>query len=290
MAGDHTRGPDLLSIAVLLATFVVIAGTITIGATMLVEPQTTAPLPTMPAGLVFKVPTRAPTPTRFPSPTPAPTSTSAPTPTSLATAVPTATPTETPVAEPSDAVINATVKSVVRLTSSSGSGTAFRVEGTGAPQFVTDSHVVDNVSRVTLIAADGSRHSGSVVRREPAVDLALITAGDLGSIPALSLAPDPPAVGDSLFVVGYGASGQSAVKPAVTRGKVSGQRLIGALDYLQTDAPISQGSSGAPVMSAAGKVLGVAALGLRDQRGSLIQGVTFAIPAGIVQAFLNAAG
>ena len=290
MAGSYGRGPDWLSVAVLLVIFVVVAGTVTLGAAVASEPHSIAPVPTAPAGLVFKVPTRVPTPTRFPSPTPAPTSTRAPTPTALATAVPTSPPTETPIAEASDEVIKATLKSVVRVTTSSGSGTGFRVQGGSAPQFVTNSHVVGNASSVTIFAPDGSKHSGTVARREAAVDLAVITAGDLGSIPALTFAATIPSVGDRLFAVGYGSSGQSAAKPSVTRGAVSGRRVIGALEYLQTDAAMSQGSSGGPVVSAAGKVLGVAALGLRDQNGALIKGINFAVPAGIVQAFLKAPG
>jgi serine protease Do len=287
MAGVYRRGTDWLAIAILLATFIVVVGVVTLGTAVLAESRMATPRPTATARAVFSVPTRAATPTRFPSPTPASTSTRAPTPTSLATSVPSHTPTATPIAEPSDDLIKATVKSVVRVTTASGSGTAFRLEGGGAPQFLTNWHVVDKASSVTLVAPDGSKHTGTVARREAAADLAVITAGDLGSIPALSLAADAPSVGAQIFVVGYPSDAKQAGAPSVTRGAVTGRRIVGSLEYTQTDAKMGPGSSGGPVVSASGKVLGVAALGLRDQSGALIQGASFAIPAGIVLAFLR---
>jgi serine protease Do len=76
-------------------------------------------------------------------------------------------------------------------------------------------------------------------------------------------------VGQPLYTVGN----PSGLTYTVTSGVFSGERRDGAQRYLQTDAPISPGNSGGPLITSSGEVVGINTLVLRG-----VPGVGFAIP------------
>ena len=61
-------------------------------------------------------------------------------------------------------------------------------------------------------------------------------------------------------------------------------------DVLQIDAAITHGNSGGPVLDETGHVVGVVTFGSLDEQGSMVQGMNFAIPVGIVKNFLKELG
>jgi len=97
----------------------------------------------------------------------------------------------------------------------------------------------------------GEELSATLVRWDPALDLALLSV-DRPSLPALEWAsPEPPAqVGDRVFVVsGLGGSGG-----AISQGFVAGVSAEG----VQHDAPVGAAYQGGPLVSSQGEVLAVA--------------------------------
>ena len=142
-----------------------------------------------------------------------------------------------------------------------GAGTGVILTADG--EILTNAHVVDGATtvRVTLAGESQSR-SARVVGSDSGADLALLRidgasnlpAADLGSSDALQVGDDVIAIGNALGLRG---------NPTVTRGIVSGlNRSLttreGTLTGLvQTDASISSGNSGGPLVNAAGEVVGI---------------------------------
>jgi serine protease Do len=143
----------------------------------------------------------------------------------------------------------------------------------GEGRILTNAHNVrGNQVKVTL--ADGSTVDGSVTAQDVDGDLAVIEA-DTGQAPALPWAADAPAIGMPVFALAN--PGGRGLR--VTFGLVSGMdrsfrgprglRITGSLEHT---APLLPGSSGGPVLSAAGQLLGI-------NTNRLGEGFYLAIPA-----------
>lgn len=173
------------------------------------------------------------------------------------------------------------------------SGTGFVVaEG----RVLTNSHVVEQCSRITARTADGRQLPAQVGARDAALDLALLTVPrDAG--PALTFR-ETPAVrrGDEVVTYGFPLSGLLSSGPTLTRGDVSA--LAGLRDdqaQLQISAPVQPGNSGGPLLDRAGNVVGVIVSKLNAQRvaertGDIPQNVNFAIRGERAVAFLRRHG
>jgi hypothetical protein len=85
------------------------------------------------------------------------------------------------------------------------------------------------------------------------------------------------AVGDEVYVVGN----PQGLEGTFSQGIVSSVRQVGPDSLLQITAPISPGSSGGPVLSAQGKVIGVAVATFRGG-----QNLNFAVPASYLTPLL----
>lgn len=123
-------------------------------------------------------------------------------------------------------------------------------------------------------------------------DVALIKIEESG-LPALELGNSTPAQeGQPIFVFGFPSTADLsglATHPSLTSGTVnaladSTQRTF---KYIQTDASISPGSSGGPMLDASGNVIGVITVEKADASGNTF---AFAIPASLVQDVLTTAG
>src|SRR5258708_20743255 len=128
----------------------------------------------------------------------------------------------------------------------------------GAGQVLTNAHNVRG-SKVTVTFADGRPAEGNVAGHDIDGDIAVIEA-DTGEVPALSWATGVPAIGMPVFALAN--PGGRGLR--VTFGTVSGidksfrgprgLRITGSLEHT---APLLPGSSGGPVLDAAGQLLGI---------------------------------
>jgi serine protease Do len=137
-----------------------------------------------------------------------------------------------------------------------GSGSGFVIDPAG--YILTNHHVIDGADRVTVTLSDGRALHATVVGADPAIDVALLhvdsasplAAAPIGKSGALRVGEWVCAIGNPL---GYVHS--------VTVGVVSfmGRKLFDqSLDeYIQTDAAISFGNSGGPLINARGEVVGI---------------------------------
>ena len=172
------------------------------------------------------------------------------------------------------ASIKASVVTVVNYdlddtVSSIGSGFFISEEGI----LLTNYHVLEGAYRAAIRMPDGSQHPvEAVVAKSPLVDLIKVRVAVPDSrIRPIALATEPPAVADRVFVVGS----PMGLEQTVSEGIISAIRELPAGgNVLQVTAPISQGSSGGPVLNHSGEAVGVVTF--QASRG---QNLNFAISA-----------
>lgn len=164
-------------------------------------------------------------------------------------------------------------KSVVLLEMNDASGRPLCL-GSGffiAPGIVaTNAHVIAGAYSGTakLIGSNDKFRINGTVAIDGHADLALLNVDS--AAPSLNLVQGaPPAVGDSVYVVGN----PLGLEGTFSDGIVSAIRHLGDDTYIQMTAPISPGSSGGPVMDASGSVLGIAVATFQDG-----QNLNLAIP------------
>ena len=256
---------------------------------------TLAAIPT-PTPIPTATPTPAPVPTATLTPTPVPTATPTPTPRPTPTPLPTPTPrpTQTPTPRPTPtkdpaASLSAMVKqvrpAVVRIQTSSGSGSGVIFETQGRTGYVvTNHHVVEGGVQVSVIVNDSTTYAGSVLGTDSVRDLAVVSicCGSFQSLPFGNAATLQP--GDEVVAIGYalGLPGEATV----TRGIVSAVRYDSAYrgDVIQTDAAINPGNSGGPMLSLSGEILGINTFRYDEsQSGRPTDGLGFAISGLTVQ-------
>ena len=161
---------------------------------------------------------------------------------------------------------------------SAGSGVIISPEG----YIVTNNHVVEESTDITVTTFDGKEHPAKVVGTDPKTDLAVIKIeGD--KLPFISWSvQESIRVGDLVLAVGS----PFGLTSSVTMGIISamGRGNVGITEYedfIQTDAPINPGNSGGPLVNMAGEIVGINTAIFSRTGGS--EGIGFAIPVDIVQ-------
>jgi serine protease Do len=162
------------------------------------------------------------------------------------------------------------------MTQAQGSGFFISADG----YIVTNDHVVDHATEVTITTSDGKSMPAKVIGADSKTDLALLKAQG-SDFPYVNFASQAPRVGDWVIAVGnpFGLGG------TVTAGIVSARgRDIGSGpydDFLQIDAPVNHGNSGGPTFNAEGEVVGVNTAIFSPSGGSV--GIGFAIASDVVK-------
>jgi S1-C subfamily serine protease len=170
----------------------------------------------------------------------------------------------------------------------SGVGSGFVLDTNG--NIVTNAHVVDGASSLTVRFADGSEVKGTVVGSDPSTDVAVVNV----DVPSSKLHPlslgSSASVTPGEAVVAIGSP--FGLEETITAGIVSAVgRTIQAPDgtpidgAIQTDAALNGGNSGGPLLDSAGKVIGVNAQ-IESQTGNN-NGVGFAIPMDLVRTIAS---
>ncbi|HEX4914016.1 MAG TPA: trypsin-like peptidase domain-containing protein [Vicinamibacterales bacterium] len=137
-----------------------------------------------------------------------------------------------------------------------GTGTGFLIDAEG--HVLTNHHVIEGAERLTVKLADGRMLRANVVGSDPDTDIALIRVEGSGPFPHAMLGDSSRLrVGEWVCAIGN----PLAYEHTVTVGVVSfiGRKLFDpTLDnYIQTDAAISFGNSGGPLINSRGQVIGI---------------------------------
>ena len=160
-------------------------------------------------------------------------------------------------------------------------------------EILTNAHVVEGATEIRVrLAGETEPRTAELLAADVGNDLALLQI-DADDLPPVTFAPsDEVAIGDEVVAIGFALD--LAGDPSVTLGIVSAlDRTIitdsGALDGLiQTDAAISSGNSGGPLVDASGRVVGINTAVARSDVTTAATNVGFAIAADEVQEVLAA--
>ena len=158
-----------------------------------------------------------------------------------------------------------------------GLGSGFIVSPDG--YIVTNAHVVDGASEVTVKLTDRREFTAKVIGSDKRTDIALIKI-EAANLPALDINANP-AIRKGEWVIaigspfGFESSVSAGVISGVHRALPNGQMV----PFIQTDVAVNPGNSGGPLLNAAGQVVGVNAQ-IYSRSGGYM-GLSFAIPADI---------
>jgi serine protease Do len=137
-----------------------------------------------------------------------------------------------------------------------GSGSGFFIDSSG--YLLTNFHVIDGADRLTVTLGDGRSFRAELVGVDPAIDIALLKIPATEHLPVAVLGnSDSLRPGQWVCAIGN----PLGYVHSVTVGVISflGRKLFDpSLDaYIQTDAAISLGNSGGPLIDAQGHVFGI---------------------------------
>ena len=159
-----------------------------------------------------------------------------------------------------------------------GSGSGFFISADG--YIVTNNHVVENASEITVRLTDDRELEARIVGRDPETDLAVLKV-EGGTFPFVEFETSAqPRVGDWVVALGnpFGLGGSATAGIVSARGRDIGEAYV---DYIQIDAPINRGNSGGPTFDIYGRVIGVNTAIFSPTGVSV--GIGFAIPADVAQ-------
>jgi len=166
---------------------------------------------------------------------------------------------------------------------SAGSGVIFDAKN---GYIVTNAHVVDNATEITVTLQDGRDLTATIVGTDSASDVAVL------KVPPENLTQ--VALGDSTrlevgdFVVAIG--NPFGLQHTVTSGIVSGLGRSGINpdgyeDFIQTDASINPGNSGGALVNLRGELIGINSAILSRSGGNI--GIGFAIPVNMARSIMD---
>src|SRR5688500_2605611 len=163
-----------------------------------------------------------------------------------------------------------------------GSGSGFIISRDG--YIITNNHVVEDASQVTVTLTDKREFDARVVGRDPNTDVAVLKV-DGDNLPVARFGDSSDLqIGDWVLALGY----RMQLGETVTAGIVSAMgRSLGIIErneqsqnplehFIQTDAAINPGNSGGPLVNLKGEVIGINTA-IASQTGTY-NGYGFAVP------------
>ena len=168
------------------------------------------------------------------------------------------------------------------LPNGGGSGVVISDDGL----IMTNHHVIDNSTQVRVVFEDGRMYEGEIIGSDRLTDIGLLKISASNLVPISIGNSDVLKVGDLAVAIGHPLTLGAA--PTVTTGVVSAleRRLdvggeamnsgVTLFGLIQTDAPITRGSSGGALINSNGELIGITTAIATADVGA--EGLGFAVP------------
>ena len=161
----------------------------------------------------------------------------------------------------------------------SGSGVLFDSQG----YVLTNNHVVQNATDVTVTLDDGRQFEAEVVGADELTDLAVLKISGVEFSSVFLADPSTVRVGDWVIAIGNALALPGG--PTVTVGVISAldrafpiRSDLQLYGLIQTDASINPGNSGGPLLNLEGELVGInTAVARGDRAGREVEGIGFAV-------------
>jgi serine protease Do len=155
---------------------------------------------------------------------------------------------------------------------STGSGFILSADG----YILTNAHVVDEASEVSVKLTDKREFKAKVVGTDKRTDVALLKIEATG-LPKVTIGdPDKLKVGEWVAAIGKPFGLENTITAGIVSAKGRELPNENLVSYIQTDVPINPGNSGGPLFNLKGEVVGVNSMIYSRTGGSM--GLAFAIP------------
>ncbi|HEY1723788.1 MAG TPA: DegQ family serine endoprotease [Steroidobacteraceae bacterium] len=162
-----------------------------------------------------------------------------------------------------------------------GIGSGFIISPDG--YILTNTHVVNNASKITVKLTDRREFDAKVVGQDERTDVAVIKINAKGDLPVVKLG-DSNKLRPGQWVLAIGSpfgfdnSVTAGVVSATARGNVGGENGGGSgyVPFIQTDVAVNPGNSGGPLFNLNGEVVGINSQ-IYSRSGGY-EGISFAIP------------
>ncbi|MCE4060681.1 DegQ family serine endoprotease [Pandoraea sputorum] len=153
-------------------------------------------------------------------------------------------------------------------------GSGFIVSPDG--YILTNAHVVDDASQVTVKLTDKREYKAKVVGSDKASDVALlkIAATDLPTVKIGD--PSKSKAGEWVVAIGSPYGFDNTVTAGIVSAKARALPDENYTPFIQTDVPVNPGNSGGPLFNLNGEVIGINSM-IYSRTGGF-QGLSFAIP------------
>lgn len=159
------------------------------------------------------------------------------------------------------------------VTEGAGSGVVMTADG----YIMTNNHVIDGASKITVTTSDDKEYEAKLVGTDSITDIAVLKISAKNLTPATYGNSDQLAVGDMAVAIGnplgeLGGTVSSGIISALDRElAIDGKTMT----LLQTDASINPGNSGGGLFNGDGQLIGIV---VAKSSGSNVEGLGFAIP------------
>jgi S1-C subfamily serine protease len=186
------------------------------------------------------------------------------------------------------------INTVVGTGQAAGTGMILTPDG----EVLTNNHVVTGSTSINVtIVGQSASHTAHVIGVAPAADVALIQIEGVSGLPTVTFASSTNVqVGDPIVALGnaLGLGGTPSVSSGTvtalnqtitaSEGGSKSEQLTG---MIESDAPISPGESGGPLVNTAGQVVGMITAGDIQGFRSQTSRVNYAIPADTAVNYVN---
>jgi S1-C subfamily serine protease len=171
-------------------------------------------------------------------------------------------------------MVKNSVTAVVTVKGTEGHGSGFLISEDG--YLLTNHHVIDGNENIEVIFDNGFTFGAEIIKSDHPRDVALLKIKGTGFKP-LAINTNEEEAGLGTEVMAIGTPEDIKLGQTVTKGIVSGKRMLEEQKYIQTDVSINPGNSGGPLINSNGEVVGII---VSKYMGAKTEGLGFAIPVG----------